>query len=61
MIMDEYGKGNFFAQQTTDMENFKAVAPEKYGFEGVRPRHGSVVAISDEEYDALVCAFGISE
>lgn len=61
MIMDEYGKGNFFAQQTTDMENFKAVDPEKYSFEGVRPRHGSVVAISDEEFDALVSAFGISE
>lgn len=61
MIMDEYGKGRFFAQQTTDMENFKAVDPDKYGFEGVRPRHGSVVAISDEEYDALINAFGVSE
>ena len=60
MIMDEYGKGRFFAQQTTDMENFKAVDPEKYGFEGVRPRHGSVVAISDEEYEKLVDTFGIS-
>lgn len=61
MIMDEYGKGRFFAQQTTDMENFKAVDPDKYGFEGVRPRHGSVVAISDDEYGALVSAFGISK
>lgn len=61
MIMDEYGKGRFFAQQTTDMENFKAVTPEKYGFEGVRPRHGSVVAISDEEYEKLIGAFGITE
>ena len=61
MIMDEYGKGRFFAQQTTDMENFKAVDPGKYGFEGVRPRHGSVVAISDEEYEKLIRAFGITE
>ncbi len=59
MLMDEYGKGRFFAQQTTDMINFKALAPETYGFEKVRPRHGSVVAISDEEYERLVAAFGI--
>ncbi len=60
MIMDEYGKGRFFAQQTTDMENFKAVDPEKYGFDGVRPRHGSVIAINDEEYENLIKFFGIS-
>ncbi len=59
MIMDEYGTGNFFMQMTDDMENFKAVAPEKYSFDGVRPRHGSVVAISDEEYERLVKVYGI--
>ena len=59
MIMDEYGTGNFFMQTTKDMENFTAVAPEKYSFDGVRPRHGSVVAISDGEYNRLVEKFGI--
>lgn len=58
MIMDEYGTGNFFMQITEDMENFRAVDPEKYSFDGVRPRHGSVVAISDEEYERLIEAFG---
>lgn len=61
MIMDEYGTDNFFAQQTTDMENFTAVDPEKYSFDGVRPRHGSVVAITDGEYDLLVKTFGLTE
>lgn len=61
MIMDEYGTGNFFMQTTKDMENFTAVDPDKYGFDGVRPRHGSVVAISDDDYNRLVEAFGISE
>lgn len=61
MIMDEYDTGNFFAQQTTDMENFTAVNPEKYSFDGVRPRHGSVVAITDGEYDLLVKTFGLTE
>lgn len=61
MIMDEYGTGNFFMQTTKDMENFTAVDPEKYSFDGVRPRHGSVVAISDEDYDRLIKAFGVAE
>ncbi len=61
MIMDEYGTGNFFMQTTEDMENFTAVDADKYSFDGVRPRHGSVVAISDEDYVRLVDAFGISE
>lgn len=61
MIMDEYGTGNFFMQTTKDMENFTAVDPDKYSFDGVRPRHGSVVAISDDDYNRLVEAFGISE
>lgn len=60
MIMDEYGTGNFFMQTTKDMENFTAVDPEKYSFDGVRPRHGSVVAISDGEYNRLVEIFGIA-
>lgn len=59
MIMDEYGTGNFFMQITDDMENFRAVDPGKYSFDGVRPRHGSVVAITDEEYEKLVEAFGV--
>lgn len=61
MIMDEYGTGNFFMQMTEDMENFKAVRKEDFSFDGVRPRHGSVVAITDEEYDRLVEAYGIKE
>ncbi len=61
MIMDEYGTGNYFMQMTKDMENFKAVNPKRYSFDGVRPRHGSVVAISDEEYNNLVEKYGIAE
>ena len=61
MIMDEYGTGNFFMQTTKDMENFTAVDSDKFSFDGVRPRHGSVVAISDDDYNRLVEAFGISE
>lgn len=61
MIMDEYGTGRFFMQMTEDMENFKAVSPEDYSFDGVRPRHGSVLAITDEEYERLVENYGVAE
>lgn len=61
MIMDEYGTGNFFMQMTKDMESFKAVSPDDYSFRNVRPRHGSVMAITDEEYDRLIKAFGTGE
>ena len=61
MIMDEYGTGNFFMQITEDFENFRAVSPDDYGFVNVRPRHGSVMPITDEEYDRLIKAFGTGE
>ena len=56
MIMDEYGTDRFFMQQTTDFENFKAVNPQDYSMP-FNPRHGSVVAISDEDYERLVAKY----
>ena len=57
MIMDEYGKNRYFAQQTTDMEHFAVLDRNDYSFD-INPRHGSVVQITDEQYDALVQHFG---
>ena len=57
MIMDEYGTDHFFMQQTSDFENFKPVKSEAYSMEFF-PRHGSVVAITDDEYKALVEKYG---
>ena len=57
MVMDEYGKGRFFMQQTTDFRNFLPVAREDYSMD-FSPRHGSIVAISDEEYENLIKHFG---
>ncbi len=53
MVMDEYGTDRFFMQQTTDFENFKAVNPQDYSM-AFNPRHGSICAISDEDYDRLI-------
>lgn len=57
MMMDEYGKGRYFLQQTTDFEHFTKLKRSDYDL-NIQPRHGSVVSISDEEYDALVKAYG---
>ena len=57
MMLDCYSKGNFVLQQTEDMTSFKRVDPKYYDFD-FSPRHGSVMHITDEQYDALVARFG---
>lgn len=58
MVMDEYGKGRFFMQQTENFRDFLPVAREDYSMD-FSPRHGSITQISDEEYDRLIKKFGI--
>lgn len=60
MCMDEYGKDYYFAQQTSDFENFLPLKREDYQY-SISPRHASVVQITDEEYDRLVKHFGITK
>lgn len=57
MIMDEYGKGRYVAQQTTDFESFAKLKRSDYAMD-FGARHGAVVNISDEEYSALINTFG---
>lgn len=57
MMIDCYSDGKFVMQQTSDMVNFKRVAPLDYSLD-FSPRHGSVIHISDSEYDLLINAFG---
>ncbi len=61
MIMDEYSEGSFFAQMTRDFKNFRQVQRSTYSVNHLKPRHGSVVAISEEEYFSLVEAYGITK
>ena len=55
MIMDMYADGRYFMQQTTDMVNFTPVTDFTLDFS---PRHGSMLAISDEEYERLINHYG---
>ncbi len=61
MIMDEYGQESFFAQMTRDFKSFRQVQRSTYSMNHLKPRHGSVVAITEAEYATLVNAYGISK
>lgn len=57
MIMDAYTKGRYVMQETTDFVNFTAVDDARYEL-SFSPRHGSVLDISEEEYNRLLEHFG---
>ena len=40
-------------QETTDLINFTAVPEDKISLDHLRPRHGSVMHITDEEFNRL--------
>lgn len=61
MIMDEYGTGHYFAQMTRDFKEFRKVNRKVYSMDHLKPRHGSVTAISMDEYRRLVDAFGVEK
>lgn len=51
LIMDMYSDGRYLMQKTRDMFNFELVKDYDLSF---NPRHGSVLQISDEEYERLI-------
>lgn len=51
MIADQFKAGGYFMQETDDMINFKKV--NDFAFDHLRPRHGSMLHITDEEYARL--------
>lgn len=57
MIMDKFVEGGYFMQETDDMFNFKKVDDEKFTINHLRPRHGSMLHITEEEYNNLKKAF----
>lgn len=57
MIMDKFVKGGYFMQETEDMIHFAKVDDEKFKINHLRPRHGSMLHITEEEYSKLKNAF----
>ena len=61
MIMDEYGEGTFFGQMTRDFKNFRRVQRSRYGLDHLRPRHGSVVTITEDEYFRMIDHYSVTK
>lgn len=59
MIADQFKAGGYFMQETTDMINFKKV--QEFSLDHLHPRHGSMLHITDGEYDRLIQAFSITK
>ncbi|MCH5198681.1 MAG: glycoside hydrolase family 43 protein [Oscillospiraceae bacterium] len=55
LIADKFKAGGYFMQETSDMINFKKVSD--FSLDHLHPRHGSVMHITDEEYERLKKAF----
>lgn len=55
MIADQFKAGGYFMQETTDMVNFKKV--KDFSLNHLHPRHGSILHITNEEYDILIKNF----
>lgn len=60
MLADAYGEGYFVINQSTDFKNFETLTSDQYTINNCSPRHGSVVNISDDQYNQLVATYGIS-
>lgn len=57
MLADEYGNsGHYLAFQSTDFKNFEKLTDSQYTLNQLSPRHGSVLAITDEEYNTMLKA-----
>lgn len=53
MIADQFKKGGYFMQETTDLIHFEKVDSDKISLDHLRPRHGSMLHITQQEYDRL--------
>ena len=53
MIADQFKKGGYFMQETTDLINFTKVDENKFSLNHLRPRHGSVLHVTEQEYELL--------
>ncbi len=53
MIADQFRKGGYFMQETTDLMNFSKVDESRFSLNHLTPRHGSVLYITEQEYKFL--------
>ncbi len=57
LLADEYGNdGHYMAFQSTDFKNFEKLSDTQVTLNQLSPRHGSVLAITDDEYTNMLKA-----
>lgn len=56
LIADQFRSGGYFMQESTDLIHFTKVDKSKISLDHLHPRHGSVMHITDEEYNRLLSA-----
>ncbi len=59
MLADAYLDGYFVLNTTKDYKNFTTLDNSETTINECQPRHGSVITISDAQYDRLVSEYGI--
>ena len=57
MIADQFKKGGYFMQESTDLIHFTKVDESRFSLNHLRPRHGSMLHITDKEYEKLLAFF----
>ena len=58
LIADQFKSGGYFMQESEDLVHFTPVDKNLYSLDHLKPRHGSMLSISDEEYKRLVDFYG---
>ena len=61
MIADQFKAGGYFMQESVDLIHFTKVDESKHALNHLRPRHGSMLHITDEEYFRLIDFYGIKK
>ena len=61
LIADQFKAGGYFMQESEDLVHFSVVDRNRYSLDHLKPRHGSMLLISDEEYRRLIEFYGIQE
>lgn len=60
MIADKFKLGGYYMQITDDMIHFEEVPRNRFSLEHLTPRHGSMLHITDSEYERLINRYGIN-
>lgn len=61
LIADQFKRGGYFMQESDDLINYKIVEKKLHSVDHLNPRHGSMLSISDEEYERLADFFGVQD